>query len=109
MKTLVAGKNRGLVLQWGHNRFYLDTVLLSVSMGILVLGYIMVASASIHLGEKMANDSFYFPKHQLIHVFMGIAAAIFVASRPLVFWEKYAHVLFVVRIFWKQQNLQLLF
>ncbi len=95
MKTLVAGKNRGLVLQWGHKRFYLDTVLLSVSMGILVLGYIMVASASLHLGEKMANDSFYFPKHQLIHVFLGMAAAVFVASRPLVFWEKSSFVLFV--------------
>ena len=95
MKTLVAGKSRGLVLQWGHKRFYLDTVLLSVSMGILVLGYIMVASASLHLGEKLANDSFYFPKHQLVHVFMGIAAAIFVASRPLIFWEKYAQALFV--------------
>lgn len=95
MKTLVAGKSRGLILQWGHKRFYLDTVLLSVSLGILVLGYIMVASASLHLGEKLANDSFYFPKHQLIHVVLGIAAAVFVASRPLVFWEKSSHVLFI--------------
>ena len=95
MKTLVAGKSRGLILQWGHKRFYMDTVLLSVSLGILVLGYIMVASASLHLGEKLANDSFYFPKHQLVHVFLGIAAAVFVASRPLVFWEKSSHVLFI--------------
>ncbi len=99
MKTLVAGKNRGLVLQWGHKRFYLDTVLLSASMGILVLGYIMVASASLHLGEKLANDSFYFPKHQLVHVFMGLAAAVFVASRPLAFWEKSAQGLFLLGLF----------
>lgn len=96
MRTLVAGKSRGLVLQWGHRRFYLDTVLLSASMGILVLGYIMVASASLHLGEKLANDSFYFPKHQLVHVFMGLAAAVFVASRPLAFWEKSSKTLFLV-------------
>lgn len=95
MKTHIAGKNRGLVLQWGHRRFYLDTVLLTASMGILVLGYIMVASASLHLGEKLANDSFYFPKHQLIHVAMGLAAAVFVASRPLSFWEKSAMPLFL--------------
>lgn len=99
MKTLVAGKNRGLVLQWGHKRFYLDTVLLGASMGILVLGYIMVASASLHLGEKLANDSFYFPKHQLVHVFMGLAAAVFVASRPLEFWEKSSKLLFVLGLF----------
>ena len=99
MRTLVAGKNRGLVLQWGHKRFYLDTVLLSVSLGILVLGYVMVASASLHLGEKLANDSFYFPKHQLIHVLLGLASAVFVASRPLAFWEKYAQALFVFGLF----------
>lgn len=99
MRTLVAGKNRGLVLQWGHKRFYLDTVLLSVSMGVLVLGYIMVASASIHLGEKLANDSFYFPKHQLAHVFLGIVAAVIVASRPLAFWEKHSRVLFMAGLF----------
>ena len=99
MRTLVAGKNRGLVLQWGHKRFYLDTVLLSVSLGILVLGYVMVASASLHLGEKLANDSFYFPKHQLVHVLMGLASAVFVASRPLAFWEKYAQVLFIFGLF----------
>ena len=99
MRTLTAGKNRGLVLQWGHKRFYMDTVLLSAAMGILVLGYIMVASASLHLGEKLANDSFYFPKHQLVHVFMGLAAAVLVASRPLEFWEKSAKVLFLFGLF----------
>ena len=99
MRTLTAGKNRGLVLQWGHKRVYMDTVLLSAAMGILVLGYIMVASASLHLGEKLANDSFYFPKHQLVHVFMGLAAAVLVASRPLEFWEKSAKVLFLFGLF----------
>ncbi len=94
MNMPVAGRSRGLVLQWGHKRFYLDTVLLGASMGILVLGFIMVASASLHLGEKLANDSFYFPKHQLVHVFMGLAAAVLVGSLRLDFWEKYAKVLF---------------
>jgi cell division protein FtsW len=96
MRTLVAGKSRGLVLQWGHKRFYLDTVLLSACMSILVMGYIMVASASLHLGEKLANDSFYFPKHQLVHVFMGLGAAVFIASRPLAFWEKSAKTLYII-------------
>ncbi|MDD5033855.1 MAG: putative lipid II flippase FtsW [Methylococcaceae bacterium] len=95
MKTQVAGRNRGLVLQWGHRRFYLDTVLLGASMGILVLGFIMVASASLHLGEKLANDSFYFPKHQLVHVFIGMLAAVFVASKKLEFWEKSSMPLFL--------------
>lgn len=96
MNARVAGKSRGLVLQWGHHRFYLDTVLLSASMGLLVLGYVMVASASLHLGEKLAEDSFYFPKHQLIHVAIGLVAGVFVACRRLEFWEKSSKTLFLV-------------
>jgi len=96
MKTRVAGKSRGLVLQWGHHRFYLDTVLLSASMGLLILGYIMVASASLHLGEKLADDSFYFPKHQLVHVAMGLIVGIFVACRRLEFWEKSSKPLLLI-------------
>jgi len=96
MKTRVAGRSRGLVLQWGHHRFYLDTVLLSASMGVLLLGFIMVASASLHLGEKLADDSFYFPKHQLAHVAMGLMAGIFVACRRLEFWEKSSKTLLLV-------------
>ncbi|HUL12276.1 MAG TPA: putative lipid II flippase FtsW [Methylococcaceae bacterium] len=96
MKTRVAGRSRGLVLQWGHHRFYLDTVLLSASMGVLLLGFIMVASASLHLGEKLADDSFYFPKHQLAHVAMGLMAGVFVACRRLEFWEKSSKTLLLV-------------
>jgi cell division protein FtsW len=98
MKTRVAGKSRGLVLQWGHHRFYLDTVLLSAAMGLLVLGYVMVASASLHLGEKLAEDSFYFPKHQLIHVAMGLVAGVCVACQRLDFWEKSCKILFLAGV-----------
>lgn len=97
MKTRTIGRTqRGWVLQWRDKRFYLDTALLGAAMGLLVLGFVMVASASLHLGEKMANDSFYFPKHQLVHVFLGIATGIFVASRKLESWEKSSMTLFFV-------------
>jgi cell division protein FtsW len=96
MSARVAGRGRGLVLQWGADRFYLDTVLLAASMGLLVLGFIMVASASLHLGEKLANDSFFFPKHQIVHIVMGLTAGIFVASRRLEFWQNSYRTLFLV-------------
>jgi cell division protein FtsW len=96
MMKRIAGHSRGLVLQWGPHRFYLDTVLLSAAMGLLVLGYIMVASASLHLGEKLADDSFYFPRHQLVHIVMGLAAGLAVASQRLELWRKSYRLLFLV-------------
>jgi cell division protein FtsW len=95
MMKRVAGHSRGLVLQWGPHRFYLDTVLLSASMGLLVLGYIMVASASLHLGEKLADDSFYFPRHQLVHIVMGLVAGLAVASQKLEVWRNSYRILFL--------------
>ncbi|MBS1212107.1 MAG: ftsW [Proteobacteria bacterium] len=96
MTRVLSAKGRGLVLQWGARRFYVDTILLSASMGLLVLGYVMVASASLHLGEKLADDSFYFPKHQLVHIAMGLASAALVALQPLEFWKKAAPVLLLI-------------
>ncbi|MGZ8215816.1 putative lipid II flippase FtsW [Methylomagnum sp.] len=95
MKTRVAtGRGKGLVLQYRDSRFYLDTGLLLASLGLLLLGYVMVASASLHLGDKMAEDSFYFPKHQLIHIGMGIIAGIAAASVRLETWRKHSMTLY---------------
>jgi cell division protein FtsW len=90
MKAGVNARSRGLVLQWKGERFYVDTLLLTASLGLLLFGYIMMTSASLHLGEKLADDSFYFPKHQLIHIAIGLAVALAVASMPLDFWQKWS-------------------
>lgn len=84
-----------MVLRWGHRRFYLDTVLLVASLGLLLLGFVMVASASLHLGEKIAEDSFYFSRHQLIHIALGVCAGCVVAAIKLESWQKSSLPLFL--------------
>lgn len=74
----------------------MDYFLLCICSCLLVLGYIMVASSSLHLGEKMATHSmYYYPVKQLIHIFMGVVAAICVAFVPLRIWEKHGTWLFI--------------
>jgi cell division protein FtsW len=91
MRTGGNARSRGLVLQWKDGgRFYVDTILLTATLGLLLFGYIMVSSASLHLGEKLADDSFYFPKHQLVHILLALAVAIAVATRSLDFWQKWS-------------------
>lgn len=86
---------KGLVLRWGSHVFYLDTVLLLAAMAILLLGFVMVASASLHLGEKMANDSFYFLKHQAVHIAIGCVTGLAVVQVKLETWEKWSVWLFI--------------
>jgi cell division protein FtsW len=94
MSGRTAGRSRGLVLQWQYHRFYLDTVLLLASLGLLLLGYVMVASASLHLGDKMAEDSFYFPRHQLLHIMLGLVAGGMAASVRLETWRNFSMLLY---------------
>jgi cell division protein FtsW len=88
MSAQVAGRRtRGLVLQWRDRRFYLDTVLLLAALGLLLFGYVMVASASLHLGDKMGADSFYFPRHQFLHIALGVVVGSMAGSVRLETWR----------------------
>lgn len=99
MKTRVVGRSRGLVLQWRDRRFYLDTVLLLAVLGLLLFGYVMVASASLHLGDKMAEDSFYFSWHQFLHIAMGVVVGIVAGTVRLETWRNSSMHLYFIGLF----------
>jgi cell division protein FtsW len=79
MNAKVHTQSRGFVLRWRGCRFYLDTVLLSVSLTLMLFGFVMVSSASLHLGEKMAHDSFYYSRQQLLHIALGLLTGFLIA------------------------------
>lgn len=75
--------------------FHVDYMLLFVCTSLLVMGFILVASASLHLGEKMANNTMYYPVKQLIHITIGLCVAMAVACIPLRRWEQMGAWLFI--------------
>jgi cell division protein FtsW len=85
-----------LVLQWRGHRFYIDTILFLACLALLLFGYVMVASASLHLGDKLASDSFYFPRHQLIHIALGLIVGGVAASVKLENWRSWSMALYFV-------------
>ena len=76
-------------------RFYIDPVLVSASIGLLLIGYIMVASSSLHLGAKMADNSMYYPIRQLAHIGLGLFLAAVAFCVPLKIWENIGPWLFI--------------
>ncbi len=63
------------------------------------MGFVMVTSASLHLGDKMANHNYmYYPIRQLLHIVLGFCAASAVVIIPLSFWEKTGAWLFIFGI-----------
>lgn len=73
---------------------HIDYLLLFICISLLVIGYVMVASSSLHLGGKIANNSLHYPLRQLFHIGIGVVVAMGVAFVPLTIWEKAAPWLF---------------
>jgi len=79
-------------------RFHFDPLLVIVSASLLAIGYVMMASSSLHLGIKETGNSFYYPIRQSLHISLGLILGICVALTPIRVWEKSGQWLFIFGI-----------
>lgn len=70
-----------------------DMVLLAVVIALLVIGIIMVYSASNVWSDYKFDDQFYYLKRQLLFAVTGIIAMLFFTFIPYTTWRKYSNVL----------------
>jgi len=70
------------------NMHLYDRWLLLAILGILAMGILMVASASIVISEQYYGNPFYFTIRQTISLLLGIIAAFFVLKIPVQFWQR---------------------
>jgi cell division protein FtsW len=80
-------------------RFHFDPLLVAVTLSLLLIGYAMVASSSLHLGVEQKQDSFYYPIRQLVHILLGLGLGLGISKIPLESWEKTASGLFIGGLF----------
>lgn len=85
----------GLTLIQGPHQLTLEIPLMVTSGILLLIGYIMVMSASMHLGPEVGGDAFYYPNRQLVHILLGLVAATFMMFLPLEALEKAGQWLFL--------------
>ena len=79
-------------------KLHTDTTLTCVSFSLLLIGFVMVSSASLHLGAKMNDNLLYYPTRQFFHMVFGLIAATFVAYRPMHFWKEYGGKAFLFSV-----------
>lgn len=72
-----------------------DRVLLTLAAVILLLGLVMVASASISLADKATGNPFYYLERQVLYSIVGIAGALFAYYTPLSLWRRTGFLLLV--------------
>lgn len=73
-----------------------DGLLLLSSIALLLIGYIMVTSASLHLGEKTSGDILHYPLRQMIHIGIGLFLAALLMTIKMEFWEQSGQWLFIL-------------
>ncbi len=75
-----------------------DYVLLTVVLVLVVVGLIILYSASSYNGENRFNDSFYYVKKQLFATSLGLALMYFMANIDYHVWERFAVPIYMVAI-----------
>ena len=84
------------VFRSAMDRFSSDATLLVVCIALLMIGFVMMTSASLHLGAKPSTDNiFYYPQRQFIHIVLGVLIASVVVMIKMEFWEKFGPWLFI--------------
>jgi len=71
----------------------LDKALLVPAIALMVIGFIMISSASIDVSAIKHLDPFYQSKRQAIFVLLGLVALCSCLLIPIQFWQKYGPVL----------------
>jgi cell division protein FtsW len=77
-------------------RMHMDPVLLTAVIALLVLGVVMVTSASITVAATNQDDPFFYTKRQLQAIALGVAAIVMLCAIPTSLWERLAFPLLLV-------------
>ena len=79
-------------------KYGLDGLFCFAVAALLAWGLVMVASASVSVGEKLGGSSMFFFWRQLIFIAMGLVACTAMFSVPNDFWQKYRWALLGIAI-----------
>lgn len=74
----------------------LDAPLLFIACLILVIGLVMVASASITLADKTTGSPFYYLTRQLVFAAIGSGAGLLMYLLPLSWWQRSGYLLLML-------------
>lgn len=77
----------------------LNSQLLLITLVLVSVGFVMVASASIDFSAENYKDPWFFVRRHLVYLFLGFSSAIVMLMIPTSFWRKYGWLLFFVAAF----------
>jgi len=76
-----------------------DPWILGISISLLLIGLVMVASSSISIADRLNGEPFYFLYRQMIAASLGIMLGTVVVFTPLKLWQQYGPILLGMGLF----------
>ncbi|MDT9587488.1 MAG: cell division protein FtsW [Candidatus Arsenophonus melophagi] len=80
-----------------NNTLY-DRTLVWLTLGLAIIGFIMVTSASMPIGQRLTQDPFFFAKRDILYLILSFFLALLVLNIPMVWWEKYNFLLLITSL-----------
>lgn len=75
-----------------------DRMLLWLTFGLAAIGFVMVTSASMPVGQRLAGDPFLFAKRDALYIFLAFCLAMVTLRLPMEFWQKYSTTMLIASI-----------
>ncbi|EKT55926.1 cell division protein FtsW [Providencia sneebia] len=95
LKNWVIGEKGGVI---SGSTLY-DRTLVWLAFGLATIGFIMVTSASMPVGQRLTEDPFYFAKRDLVYMAIAFILSLVVMRIPMAAWEKYSFILLMISLF----------
>ncbi|MDD0823848.1 putative lipid II flippase FtsW [Mannheimia sp. AT1] len=87
--------------KWGRitptNSLY-DRTLIWLFLGLLIIGFVMVTSASIPVSTRLYNDPFYFAIRDGVYIISSLIACYIAVQIPIEKWERHNIFLFFIAL-----------
>lgn len=75
-----------------------DRTLLWLSLGLAMVGFIMVTSASMPVAQRYTGDPFFFAKRDAIYMALALGAALVTLRFPMEMWQRYSPIILIMAI-----------
>ncbi len=92
--------NTGAALQFSRSagrqqRLIIDTVIVTAVLCLLLVGLVMVTSASLNVAERQTGDPFFHFERQALSVLLGATFSGALLFVPISIWQRFAPVLLI--------------
>ncbi|WP_428945188.1 cell division protein FtsW [Pantoea sp. FN060301] len=76
-----------------------DRTLLWLTLGLAMIGFVMVTSASMPVGQRLSEDPFYFAKRDALYLILAFCMSLVTLRIPMAFWQRYSNIMLLVTVF----------